>query len=65
MFLNIIKENNIIINIQLTRCKQKECEFGYVFNFNIGDCEELVCRKGYEVDESGTKCIGKKSGIYF
>lgn len=30
-----------------------------MFNFNVGDCEKLVCRKGYEVDESG-KCSGKQ-----
>ncbi len=38
------------------KCNQKECEAGFQFNFNIGDCEKIECNKGYELDEN-YKCI--------
>lgn len=38
------------------KCKAKECQFGYVFNYNLGDCEKIICKRGYEIDQSG-KCV--------
>ncbi len=39
------------------RCKPKECSRGYLFNFNSGECERIVCKSGYELDDEG-KCVG-------
>ena len=40
------------------KCKPKECGHGYLFNYNTGECEQIVCLKGYEIDESG-RCVGQ------
>lgn len=38
------------------KCKPKECAHGHLFNYNTGDCEQIVCLKGYEIDASG-RCV--------
>jgi hypothetical protein len=48
----------LLTNVFIFRCKAKECQFGYVFNYNLGDCEKIICKRGYEIDQSG-KCVGK------
>lgn len=39
------------------KCIQKECDTGYVFNYNIGDCERIVCKIGFEMNSNGI-CTG-------
>lgn len=41
------------------KCIQKECDTGYVFNYNIGDCDRIVCKTGFEMNSDGI-CIGNE-----
>lgn len=38
------------------KCIQKKCDQGYVFNYNRGDCERIVCKSGFEMDLNGA-CV--------
>lgn len=38
------------------KCIQKKCEQGYVFDYNLGDCERIVCKDGFEMNSEGV-CV--------
>ena len=38
------------------KCIQKRCEQGFVFNYNQGDCEQIICKQGFEMGAEGA-CV--------
>ncbi|RNA08865.1 Fibulin-1 [Brachionus plicatilis] len=38
------------------KCKAKECNRGFKFNYNTGECEKIRCREGFELNIETLEC---------